>query len=118
MAAADLAFPTPRLWAPQSRRGELLEHVVLPGGGGIGAGAGNTRSSTSTSSSESRTGQGTAAPGDGTAAVAAADSAAAVAADAGASSLGSGGRTLLRYRLPLTELASDFYSTVKSRSQG
>lgn len=33
------------------------------------------------------------------------------------SSLG-GGRTLLRYRLPLAELAGDFYSAVKSRSQG
>ncbi|GLI68873.1 hypothetical protein VaNZ11_013419 [Volvox africanus] len=33
------------------------------------------------------------------------------------SSLG-GGRTMLRYRLPLAELAGDFYSLVKSRSQG
>ncbi|KAG2442751.1 hypothetical protein HXX76_002832 [Chlamydomonas incerta] len=33
------------------------------------------------------------------------------------SSLG-GGRTMLRYRLPLAELAGDFYSAVKSRSQG
>lgn len=29
-----------------------------------------------------------------------------------------GGRSLLRYRLPLAELAGDFYSAVKSRSQG
>ncbi|GIL43240.1 hypothetical protein Vafri_1037 [Volvox africanus] len=33
------------------------------------------------------------------------------------SSLG-GSRTMLRYRLPLAELAGDFYSLVKSRSQG
>ncbi|EFJ51989.1 hypothetical protein VOLCADRAFT_72951 [Volvox carteri f. nagariensis] len=33
------------------------------------------------------------------------------------SSLG-GGRSMLRYRLPLAELAGDFYSLVKSRSQG
>lgn len=101
----------------QSRRGELLEHVVLPGGGGIGAGAGKNRSSSG--SGIPGADAGAAAIGDASAAdVAPADSAAAVAADAGSSSLGSGGRTLLRYRLPLTELASDFYSTVKSRSQG
>ncbi|GFR41154.1 hypothetical protein Agub_g1818, partial [Astrephomene gubernaculifera] len=29
-----------------------------------------------------------------------------------------GGRTMLRYQLPLAELAGDFYSAVKSRSQG
>jgi len=74
-----------------SRRGEQLEHNFLGGGGN------SSSSSSSSSNSSSSDGSGGGRPADG---------------------YGGGDRVLLRYQLPLSELAGDFYSRLKTATHG
>jgi hypothetical protein len=109
-----------------SRRGEQLEHGFLSGGPGArrgspGAGGGspghgadaNSSGGSSTSSSGSNGGSssgGGSSPGGGSPGGG---------SPGGGSPGGSGeDRVLLRYQLPLSELAGDFYSRLKTATHG
>ena len=92
-----------------ARRGEQLEHSFLGGGGGSSAAA-------AAAATAAAGGQAAAAGGEGIGAAAVAAPASPLGADAAAAA--AGGRALLRYRLPLAELATDFYSRLKTATRG
>lgn len=104
------------------RRGTQLEYNFLGGSSAAGSTTGSTSAAEATvadlaSSTSSSSGSTTGSSDSSTAAAAAADTNAVSTSGSGGGFLASD-RVLLRYQLPLSELAGDFYSKLKSATQG